>query len=234
MDMEASLYTTARYLENNPDWHVADSPWKARQVLEMLRGWQPASVCEVGCGAGAILYELHKRLPASRMVGYEIAPAALQIAERYSSERLTFRLQDAAADPERFELMLLMDVIEHVADPIGFLRGLREKADSTILHIPLDLSAQSVLRPAKLMERRQTAGHLHYFTPETAEATVADAGYSILERTFTRSFDLPQLSWKARAFRLPRAVLPVTATVRLLGGYSLLVRAEPRKGAHGA
>ncbi len=230
--MDASLYTTGRYLQNNPDWHVADSPWKARNVLKMLQGWRPASICEVGCGAGAILHELHMRLPASHMVGYEIAPAALQRAEQYSSERLTFRLQDAATDPEHFELMLLMDVIEHVADPIGFLRGLREKADSTILHIPLDLSAQSVLRPGKLMERRQSAGHLHYFTPETAEATVADAGYSILARTFTRSFDLPQRSLKARAFRLPRAVLPVTATVRLLGGYSLLVHAEPVQRVH--
>ena len=87
--------------------------------------------------------------------------------------------------------MLIMDVIEHVPDPIGFLAGLRFKADMTFVHIPLDLSAQSVIRPTKLMSVRAKVGHIHYFTLETALATLTDAGYTVRGHVLTRSFDLP-------------------------------------------
>lgn len=220
-------YTEGDYLSANPEWHVEDSPWKAAQVLDVLDGWQPRSVCEVGCGVGAILRELHDRMPATRFVGYEIAPAAIELAKARASDRLEFRLRDAADDDERFDVMLIMDVIEHVRDPIGFLAGLRGKAARCVLHIPLDLSAQSVLRSGKLLDHRRQVGHIHYFTPETAIATVRDAGYGVISTRFTKGFELPQASVKARLAKLPRSLLPARVTVRLLGGFSLLVTAAP-------
>jgi SAM-dependent methyltransferase len=178
--MASDLYTSDQYINSNPTWHVADSPWKANQILKMLKGAPVETVCEVGCGAGEILRQLHDRVPTiRRLVGYEIAQAALDMALTRSSERLSFRLRDAAGDDERFDLMLIMDVIEHVPDPIAFLDSLRFKAQRTILHVPLDLSAQSVIRPNRLMSSREKVGHIHYFTPETALATVRDAGYVI-------------------------------------------------------
>lgn len=220
-------YTEGEYLTANPEWHVEDSAWKATQVLEALGGWQPASVCEVGCGAGAILRELHDRMPGTRFVGYEIAQDALELARPNAGADLEYRLQDATSDSENFDLMLIMDVIEHVPDPIGFLAALRGKAERVLLHIPLDLSAQSVLRPGKLLERRRRVGHIHYFTPETAVATVRDAGFTVTATTYTRGFDQSRESLKARLALLPRRILPPGVTVRLLGGYSLLVSAQP-------
>jgi SAM-dependent methyltransferase len=224
-------YTDGEYLSANPDWHVADSPWKAAQVLDALDGWQPESICEVGCGVGAILRELHDRFPTTRLVGYEIAAAPLELAKARATDRLEFRLQDATADDERFDLMLIMDVIEHVPDPIGFLAALRDKASLAILHIPLDLSAQSVLRSQKLLDWRRSLGHIHYFTPETAIATVRDAGYDVTATRFLPGFKGPQETVKARIAKLPRTLLPTGVTVRLLGGYSLLVTAAPTSTA---
>ena len=53
----SGMYTSGEYLEKNPHWHAADSPWKAGQILKMIQknGLHPATVCEVGCGAGEIL-----------------------------------------------------------------------------------------------------------------------------------------------------------------------------------
>jgi len=31
-----TIYTDGTYLRNNPDWHVDDSPWKAKHVARML------------------------------------------------------------------------------------------------------------------------------------------------------------------------------------------------------
>jgi SAM-dependent methyltransferase len=224
----SELYTGGDYLERNPDWHVADSAWKCDRIEELLhlaRGLQ--SVCEVGCGAGEILRQLHDRHPSiGRLVGYEIARAPYEMALERSTDRLSFVLGDAAQDPETFDLMLIMDVIEHVPDPIGFLADLRFKARTTFVHIPLDLSAQSVVRPTKLMSVRAKVGHIHYFTLETALATLTDAGYTVRGHVLTRSFDLPPGSLKARLALLPRRVLPPMLTARVLGGYSVLVAAS--------
>lgn len=220
-------YTTDAYLQSNPDWHASDSPWKAAQVMRALNGWSPASICEVGCGAGVILRELHDRLPGARLVGYDLAPAAIKMAAIHATDRLEFRLQDASADATQFDLMLIMDVLEHVPDPIGFLADLRQKARRAVIHIPLELSVQSVLRPQRLMKSRKASGHIHYFTPETALATVEDARFRVQNYFYTTGFERPQLSTKARLAKLPRKALPRALTVRLLGGYSLLVTAEP-------
>lgn len=219
-------YTAGAYLTANPEWHVADSPWKADQIFAALDGWRPESVCEVGCGAGAILAALRDRLPDTRFVGYEISPDALRLAAARACPRLEFRLQDAATATETYDLMVLMDVIEHVPDPIGFLATLRSRARRVVLHIPLDLSAQSVLRPCKLLAKRSSVGHIHYFTPETALATVRDAGYRITASRYTQTFGRPS-TMMGRLALLPRQILPAELAARVLGGYSLLVSAEP-------
>ena len=224
-------YTGNRYLTSNPDWHVAGSPWKATQILRMLEAEPVEAICEIGCGAGEILHQLHDQMPATRrLVGYEIAQAPLAMAADKATDRLSFKLMDAADDNELFDLMLIMDVIEHVADPIAFLSNLRFKAQRTILHVPLDLSVQSVIRPRMLGSLREQLGHIHYFTPETAIATVQEAGYTIRGHVFTRPFELAPGSLKARVALLPRRLLPAAIAIRLLGGYSILIDASNDPG----
>lgn len=221
-------YTGGDYLAANADWHVADSPWKARQVLDMLAGYDPpATVAEAGCGAGEILRQLHDHWPTASFVGYDIAEDALRLAQSRTSERLRFELADAAQASMTYDLMLVMDVIEHVGDPVEFLAKLRERARQIIVHIPLDLCALSVVRRTDLLNKRESLGHIHYFTRETALATVEDAGYRIVNAVPTRTFELWGPSWKGR---LLRRYLSEDVAMRWLGGYSLLVRAAPDPG----
>jgi hypothetical protein len=220
-------YTGGEYLEHNPDWHVSDSAWKAEHILRILGSMDGIdTVCEVGCGAGEILRQLHDRQPSlQRLVGYEIAEAPYRMAAARSTDRLSFALGDAADDPEAFDLMLIMDVIEHVPDPIAFLADLRFKARTTLVHIPLDLSAQSVLRPRKLMAIRRDVGHIHYFTVETALATLAEAGYTVRDHALTPVFEQAVGSRLSRVAQLPRRVLPPSVAARAFGGYAVMVLA---------
>ena len=79
----SDIYTTGKYLENNPGWHVGDSPWKSDQILKMVRkhNLQPATVCEIGCGAGEILSRLREDLPAAQFSGYEVSPQAFELCQ---------------------------------------------------------------------------------------------------------------------------------------------------------
>lgn len=229
--MAVPMYTDGQYLAQNPTWHVEDSIWKAQQILAMIQrhGLTPQSVCEVGCGAGEILVQLQNALPEScRFSGYDISPQAHAIAATRSNDRLKFHLGSLADEPEsHFDLILLIDVIEHLDDYHGFLRELKPFSEYKILHIPLDLSAYSVLRSYPLLDLRQSVGHIHYFSKDTALAALRDTGYEVLDCFYTHG-DRPLRGrpFKQKVLGVLREMLYKIApdfAIRLLGERSLLV-----------
>jgi SAM-dependent methyltransferase len=226
-------YRDGGYLASNPDWHAADSPWKAARIKEFLdsRQLQPATVLELGCGAGEVLKQLSEAWPAAQLTGCEISPQAFAECRKKAGERLRFELLQPGAVPGgHFDLAMAIDVFEHVADYWGFLSTMRPLADYKLFHIPLDLSVLTVARSGSLMRKRHGVGHLHYFTTETALATLRDCGYDIIASQYTRgSIELPNQHWSGKLLKLPRMglfALNQGFAARLLGGFSLLVLAR--------
>jgi SAM-dependent methyltransferase len=228
-----SIYTDGTYLRNNPQWHADDSAWKAGHVAAILERNRiaPATVCEVGCGAGEILVELSRRLaPGTRLTGYDISPNAFAICSRKRAANLDFRLGNVLDEGVTFDLAMAIDVFEHVEDYFSFLRRMRAKATYKIFHIPLELSALWVARRAPLIRQRRAVGHIHHFCKETALATLEDTGYRVIDHAYTAgATDLDGYGWKSRLLKWPRKALyrmDPDAAARLLGGYSLLVLAR--------
>lgn len=228
-----SLYLGGEYLLKNPAWHAEESAWKASQILRIMRRnhISPATVCEVGCGAGEVLTQLQQRLNGEPTFwGYDISPQAIELAKSRENERLHFRLGDfGGVEGAYSELILVLDVIEHLQDYFQFLYDLKDKGQHKIFHIPLDLCAQTVLRKDALLKRRGMYGHLHYFTKETALEALHETGYEILDYFYTARANALGAATTQRFLRLPRKILFALhqdLTVRLLGGYSLLVLAR--------
>ncbi len=234
IDSESAIYLDGSYLKYNPSWHVEESPFKVRQIRRMMskHNLAPKTVCDVGCGAGLVLNELQANFPPGCTCwGYDVAPDALALCAKWGNENLRFQLCDIRTDESGifFDLLLMLDVFEHVEDYIGLVRAVRSKAKQKLFHIPLDLSVQSVLRKNGLLLRRDNHAHLHYFTKETALRTLTDVGYTIVDCFYTpRCIELGDL-FVQKIARVPRK-LCFTAfpelTVRVLGGYSLMVLAE--------
>jgi cyclopropane fatty-acyl-phospholipid synthase-like methyltransferase len=229
--MENDIYQDGRYLENNPTWHAEDSSWKAQQIARILgvNNISPATVCEVGCGAGEILKCLSEELGSDVMFsGYEISAQAYEICRTKETQNVHFYLEDILDQAEStFDLVMAIDVFEHIEDYLGFLRKLRSKGTYKIFHIPLDLSIQTVLRSSPILNERVKSGHLHYFTKETALATLEDTGYEVVDHCYTSaSSELPNRSWKANLLKIPRrAAFSIHRdwAARIFGGFSLLV-----------
>ncbi len=233
-------YHDGEYMKNHPTWDSKDSQWKASRILKMIRHnkLEVRTIYEVGCGAGEILNCLHSGMKFQsedvegiRFCGYEISPQAYDLCRVREKEGLTFRLGDFLSEEvEGIDLLLVIDVFEHVEDYLGFLRALRSKAEYKIFHIPLDLSVQSVFRKDRLMRDRERSGHLHHFSRETALATLRDSGYEILDWFYTAgSLELPSSTIKNKLARLPRRGLYIMNkgfASRLLGGFSLMVLAN--------
>ena len=188
----ASIYDDGTYLENNPAWHEQDAAWKVTQIVKMMRRHDlvPQRVCDIGCGTGEILRLLAQAGPATAMhAGYDVSPQAYELAKAKETKNLRFFLGKMPDEGEMpFDLITCIDVFEHVEDYFGFLRNLKGKAAHTLFHIPLDLSVQTVLRKSELVKRREGIGHLHYFTKDTALATLNDSGYRVLDHFYTHKF----------------------------------------------
>lgn len=226
---------------------VETSSWKAEQILTMINRHDlaPQTICEIGCGYGEILTQLQAKMARDCMfVGYEIAPQALEFCNDRANERLRFELKDITqVEDASFDLLLILDVIEHVEDYLGFLRNVRTKARYKIFHIPLEFSAIAALRrwPRSSWNNcgswdNYCHGHIHYFMKETALQSLQDTGYTILDFFYTQEFKRSSSPSKFRSssrpymFNLFRklifSILNDDLAVRAFGGCSLLVLTE--------
>jgi cyclopropane fatty-acyl-phospholipid synthase-like methyltransferase len=231
--MTQQMYTAGEYIKKNPTWHIEDSSWKASHILTILKknNVHPKSICEIGCGAGEILTQLQTKLANDTILtGYEISPQAFELCQQRKNDHLSFHLKDITEEKVHFDVIMAIDVFEHIEDYMGFLKKIREKGKYKVFHIPLDLSAQSVLRAKPLLKKREEIGHIQYFTKDTALATLRDTGYNIVDYYYTATtIDLPAKSFTSLLARIPRKILfqiNKDFAVRLFGGYSLIVLAQ--------
>lgn len=222
----------SEYLQSNPTWHVEDSPWKAKQILKMLtrNSLEPKSIIEVGCGVGEILNQLYQVMPNDvNFIGYDISQDAISLAKERENERLRFKHENFLETDHKHDLLLMIDVFEHVDDYLGFLKSCINKSEYTIFHIPLDIDVLGVLRNVPI-KTRKSVNHLHYFTKNTALATLVDCGYEVLDSFYTAGMlELPNKKLKTKIAAIPRKLMfgiNKDFAVKLLGGYSLLVLAK--------
>lgn len=218
------LYTSGKYLEKFPTWHAELSPWSAKQIFRMIERnhLAPETICEVGCGAGEVLRQLQIRMSnKNEFWGYEISPQAFELCQSRANERLHFKLVDFTQEQDvLFDLILLIDVIEHVEDYFSFLRSIKPKSPLKMLHIPLDLSAKFIIQD-KLKTLHEVNGHIHYFTRDSALRMLKDVDYEVLDYFYTARFGHLMTPLKKLLF----AMRP-DLTACVLGGYSLMVLAK--------
>lgn len=199
-------------------------------------GWTPERVVDVGCGSGDVLRALRGRLDTSwgrstALIGWETSADAISLWT--SSAGVELRHGDAVSAGAHGDLVLALDVSEHIVDDVAFLRDLARVAPRVILRMPLDDSWLDRLRPARRLAARERYGHVHAYTRKDALARVRAAGWRVLATEYDRAaptLDTPRRRGMDRIRRLGLQILP-HASVDLLGGWSLMVAATSDDGA---
>ena len=132
-------------------------------------------ILDVGCGKGLLLKRFIGRYPGWRPYGIEQSRNALRLLAQNLPGAQVFEglLQDEPFGSDRFELITANGVLEHVPDPLAFLASCRRLlGPSGCLYIGVPNFATN---PTDLF----TFDHLTRFTPATARALFALAGFSV-------------------------------------------------------
>ena len=232
-DIVKKRYLEEDYLLDNPEWDIKDSPWKAEKVHDILKenDITPQSFCDVGCGAGRVLTSLRSFYPEAKCVGYDIAPDVQQFWNTSELREVELNLGNfTELNSQKYDVILLLDVLEHVADPHNFLTNIKPYCRYLVIHFPLDLSSISVMREAPLLEVRRKVGHIHFFTRGLALELLAECGLEVVDWKYTgASLSAPNRKFKTRLFGFFRRIFYLfnkDIGVRLVGGETLIVLAK--------
>ncbi len=163
----------------------------ARREIEPLLPSHAQQVLEVGCGTGATLQWLKASGRCGRTTGIEVFEGAATLARQRVDELHVGdaeRLVAHAFVPATFDLVLCLDVLEHLVDPWAFVdrvRLLLKHNGLLIASIPNVRHARVVL-PLLLHGRwrYEEAGqldrtHLRFFTRETALQLMQPSGLQL-------------------------------------------------------
>jgi SAM-dependent methyltransferase len=222
-------YADGTYLAKHPLWHAERSPWKAAHVLQGLAAANlaPTTLCDIGCGTGLALAQVARSLPSvTKAVGFE--PSSTAPIHDDTIGVVAVRREDATQSTDRFDVAIMLDVFEHVPDYLGFLRSCRGLADHVVFHIPLEISAFTVIG-GHLGNSRATLGHLHQFTRRTALDVLVETGYSPVHWHYTKAgWEGPgkQPRTAVNLVRRAAACCGLSFAERMTGGLSLLVVAR--------
>ncbi len=231
--MNINIYNNHIYLKNNPTWHEEDAPFKSNKIIQLINRNHIyfKTVCEIGCGTGEILVQLANSFDETEMFyGFDISADAIDIAKRKETNRIRFEHKDISETPDKtfYDLLLVIDVIEHIDNYFRFLDNIVTMGKYTIFHIPLDICVWSLFREKMLIESKQRVGHIHNFTEEFITSILMDKGFRVIDSIYTEPI-FANKSFKQKIISRVRKILYFINKkfcTKTIGGYSILLLTE--------
>jgi SAM-dependent methyltransferase len=136
------------------------------------------TLLDIGCGDGALLREATSR--GLQAVGVEGGVRNAATARAVSgAEVIQGHFEGVSLDGRSFDLITCVHVLEHVVDPLPFLRKARSLLGAggrLFIEVP------NVLRPQMSLRRAFPLAHNYHLSPETLVAMLRRAGLSPLRR----------------------------------------------------
>jgi len=100
-----------------------------------LDAGEPVRIAEVGCGEGLAAVAIARRYPNVEVDAFDLDPASVMAAQKAAAEagvtdRVRFEVRDCStlAPSSTYDLVLAIEMLHDVPDPVGVLRSMRALA----------------------------------------------------------------------------------------------------------
>jgi len=191
--------------------------WKDRRFVT-----RDSTILDVGAGTGHLARSLRRRLPEIDIHCVEESEAL-----RDQLDRQGFSVSkdlDSIPSDRSFAAVLLIEAIEHVANPVGFLDRLRRCLDPAG-RIFLTTPCGELRNGSRATNAYDTPEHVQFFTEKSLRLTVEKAGfrditYEYIDALYPRSASaLSFTTVKRFATRIARPILATFQGPRHLTGF---------------
>ena len=225
----AALYASPAYFSGSDRLGYADYVHDAPQLTRtfrrklalLLRHGAVEDLLEIGCGPGYFL-RAARAAGVPRVVGVDRNPWAVEAARRDGLDVCIGSI-DALPPQPRFDAAVMLDVLEHVPEPVPFLRAVRARLrpGGRLLIMTPNLASWLARVSGPRWVSLKVPEHVLYYTPHSIRRVLADAGFAV--RTLR-----PTGQYVTLAFLLDRVARVAPALGRPLAA---LVRALRRERA---
>ncbi|UYP68663.1 bifunctional 2-polyprenyl-6-hydroxyphenol methylase/3-demethylubiquinol 3-O-methyltransferase UbiG [Thalassobacter stenotrophicus] len=179
---------------------------------------------DIGCGGG-LLSEPMTRLGAT-VVGVDAAERNIPVAQLHAEQsgleidyRCTTAEDLAASDEPRFDVVLNMEVVEHVADPLAYLTACQQLMKSGGLMICSTLNrnpksfVMGIIGAEYVMRWLPKGTHdwRKFITPDELFQLIEQSGLTPVDR---KGFQFNPVTWKWRISAKDLSVNYVTASIK--------------------
>lgn len=158
----AQFYEVSEQLDADLDaWHQEPErlSWTA-MLVHVAKQAGAQRIVDIGCGAGHDLRVLRAALPTAELSGVE---PSWYLRSTLTKDGIPVRTQVGSAPIESADLLVCIDVLEHLPNPESFLAGIATRApigcilfEATATHdtgTPLHLAANRGWHPGRCLER---------------------------------------------------------------------------------
>jgi SAM-dependent methyltransferase len=192
----------------------------------LARRPEPASILDAGCGRGQLSFQLHRRWPDAQVLGVDFESDLVvhcrDVASRLDAgPAIRFERRALPDDLKRtFELVVCVDVLEHIKDDEGFMRCLCEATTpggTLVLHTP------ATPQKRYLSEYEEQHDHVRDgYVLDDLRALILRSGYDRVDVRYTFGA-FGALAWEIfalarRGNSLAKAFLPLAYPLAWLDG----------------
>ena len=180
--IQPGYYSSAYTEQNHPDqsWqHFLNESRRddARRATQLLPLVTNRRYLDVGCGGGGVLLELREHCASAAGVEPQVF-----WRKHLQSAGVTMHAELDELDPRSQDVISLFHVLEHVPDPIPFLRAIRDKLDhngALVIEVPnADDALLGLYRCKPFSEFTYWSPHLFLYNPSTLRKLLVKAGIS--------------------------------------------------------
>jgi len=168
------------YLSHDEEWRLLGAKYKAKNIVEVCKGYKFKKVLEVGAGDGSILQYLAEYDFTPEMHALEISQSGLDMISSKNIKTLkSVKLFDGYHIPfgdDEFDLVILSHVLEHVEFERMLLRELKRVSKHLVIEVPRDYR----YGVDKRMKHFLSYGHINLYTPSSLRFLVKSEGFELL------------------------------------------------------